>query len=144
MTYAVLKRLSDGVKFVHVNTHLNSTPSLNLRQMEILVSLVNKKIYSKQGKLPTFFTGDFNASPLSTEADGYKYLISTGTENARDIAEVSSTENTIKNGGMIDHCIVTKNDFRVTFFDVGDDKGEADTSNHYPIYVKMYILGKNN
>lgn len=140
MTYAVLERISDGVLFVHVNTHLNSTPELNLRQMEILVSVVNEKIYAKYGELPTFFTGDFNASPISESADGYKYLISTGTENSRDVAEVTSDENTIKNGGMIDHCIITKGDFLVTFFDVGDDKGDADTSNHYPVYVKMYII----
>ena len=140
MTYVVLERLSDGVKFVHVNTHLNTTPELNLRQMEILIGLVNEKIYSKYGKLPTYFTGDFNASPLSTNNDGYKYLISTGTEDSRFVAEVTSDENTIKNGGMIDHCIVTKDDFLVTFFDVGNDKGDEETSNHYPVYVKMYIL----
>ena len=139
MTYAVLERISDGVKFVHVNTHLNSTPELNLRQMEILVSLVNEKIYSKYGKVPTYYTGDFNASPISEAEDGYKYLISTGTENSRYVAEVTSEENTIKNGGMIDHCIVTKGDFAVTFFDVGDEKPDADTSNHFPIYIKMYI-----
>lgn len=139
MTYVVLERKSDGVRFVHVNTHLNSTPELNLRQVEIMVSLVNEKVYAKHGNLPTYYTGDFNADPTSENKDGYKYLISTGTENARDVAEISSTENTIKGGGMIDHCIITKGDFLVTFFDVGDDKGDADTSNHYPIYIQMYV-----
>ena len=143
MTYVVLERKSDGVKFVHVNTHLNTTPSINLRQVEIMVSLVNEKIYSKHGKLPTYYTGDFNADPTSANEDGYKYLISTGTENSRDIAEITSTENTIKGGGMIDHCVVTRGDFLVTFFDVGDDKGDADTSNHYPVYVEMYITNKS-
>ena len=143
MTYVVLERKSDGVRFVHVNTHLNTTPSINLRQVEIMVSLVNEKIYSKHGKLPTYYTGDFNADPTSANEDGYKYLISTGTENSRDIAEITSTENTIKGGGMIDHCVVTKGDFLVTFFDVGDDKGDADTSNHYPVYVEMYITNKS-
>lgn len=143
MTYVVLERISDGVKFVHVNTHLNSTPELNLRQVQIMVDLVNEKIYSKHGKLPTFYTGDFNADPASENNDGYKYLISTGTENSRDIAEVTSNENTIKNGGMIDHCIVTKNDFLVTFFDVGQERPGEDRSNHYPVYVKMYITHQN-
>ena len=140
MTYVVLERKSDGVKFVHVNTHLNTTPALNLRQVEIMVSLVNEKIYSKFGKLPTYYTGDFNADPMSENQDGYKYLISTGTVNTRDIAEVTSNENTIKGGGMIDHCIVTKGDFLVTCFDVGDEKPDADTSNHFPVYAEMYIL----
>ena len=45
-----------------------------------------------------------------------------------------------KNGGKIDHCIVTKGDFLVTLFDVGDEKVGADTSNHYPVYVKMYLV----
>ena len=142
MTYAVLERISDGAKFVHVNTHLNTTPSINLRQVEIMVELVNEKIYSKHGQLPTFYTGDFNIDPSATTNNGYKYLISTGTENARDAAEATSDENTIKNGGKIDHCVVTKGDFNVAFFDVGDlraDSGENDTSNHFPIYIKMYI-----
>ena len=143
MTYVVLERKSDGVKFVHVNTHLNTTPALNLRQVEIMVSLVNEKVYSKFGKLPTYYTGDFNADPSSENQDGYKYLISTGTVNARDIAEITSNENTIKNGGMIDHCIVTKGDFLVTFFDVGDEKPDADTSNHFPVYAEMYIIPQN-
>ena len=140
MTYAVLERISDGVRFVHVNTHLNTTPSLNLGQVKIMVNLVNERIYARYGELPTYYTGDFNASPLSTEADGYKYLISTGTENARDVAEISSDENTIKGGGMIDHCIVTKGDFLVTFFDVGDEKESEETSNHFPIYIEMYFI----
>jgi endonuclease/exonuclease/phosphatase family metal-dependent hydrolase len=143
MTYVVLERKSDGVKFVHVNTHLNSTPELNLRQVQIMLDLVNEKIYSKHGKLPTFYTGDFNADPASENNDGYKYLISTGTENSRVVAEVTSNENTIKNGGMIDHCIVTKNDFLVTFFDVGQERPGEDRSNHYPVYVKMYITHQN-
>lgn len=105
-----------------------------------MVELVNEKIYSKHGKLPTFYTGDFNADPASENEDGYKYLISTGTENARDVAEVTTNETTIKNGGMIDHCIVTKGDFKVILFDVGQERPGTDRSNHYPIYAEMYIL----
>ena len=143
MTYVVLERKSDGVRFVHVNTHLNTTPSINLRQVEIMISLVNEKIYAKHGKLPTYYTGDFNTDPAATDENGYKYLIATGTENSRDIAEITSNENTIKGGGMIDHCVVTKGDFLVTFFDVGDEKPDADTSNHLPVYVEMYITNKS-
>ena len=143
MTYVVLERKSDGVRFVHVNTHLNTTPSINLRQVEIMVSLVNEKIYAKHGRLPTYYTGDFNTDPAATDENGYKYLIATGTENSRDIAEITSDENTIKGGGKIDHCIVTKGDFVVTFFDVGDEKPDADTSNHLPVYVEMYITNKS-
>ena len=145
MTYVVLERKTDGVRFVHVNTHLNTTPAINLRQVQIMISLVNERIYSKHGKLPTFYTGDFNADPSSENEDGYKYLISTGTENARDVAKVSSDENTITGGGKIDHCVVTKGDFYVTLFDVDQERTDTTEnaySNHYPICVEMYLVAK--
>ena len=137
MTYVVLERISDGAKFVHVNTHMSwdsKDAKTNLEQMKIIVKLVNERIYSKYGELPTYYTGDFNVSMTS---EGYKYLISTGTEDSREVAEVSSDEKTFSGGSIIDYCIVTKGDFLVTSFDVGYGKPGSD---HYPVYVEMYII----
>ena len=137
MTYVVLERISDGAKFVHVNTHMSwdsKGEKTNLEQMKIIVKLVEERIYSKYGELPTYYTGDFNVSMTS---EGYKYLISTGTEDSREVAEVTSDEKTFSGGSIIDYCIVTKGDFLVTSFDVGHGKPGSD---HYPVYVEMYII----
>ena len=139
MTYVVLERKSDGVRFAHVNTHLSWGSDVNLRQMEILVSLVNEKIYSKYGELPTYFTGDFN---VSISSKGCVYLLSVGTEDSRAVAEVTSNEGTSKSGSIIDYCIVTKNDFFVASFDVGCERPGDARSDHYPVYVEMYIIPK--
>ncbi len=139
MTFVVLERKSDGVKFVHVNTHLNTTPSINLRQVQILVSLVNEKVYAKHGELPTYFTGDMNVDPINKNDDGYKYFALIGTEDSRAIAELTTDKNTITGGGRIDHCLVTKGDFVVSSFDVSQERSGDQYSNHYPVYVEMYF-----
>ena len=136
MTYVVLERISDGARFVHVNTHMSwdaKGEKTNLQQMKIILNLVDERIYSKYGELPTYFTGDFNVTMTS---EGYKYLIASGTEDSRLIAEVTTDKNTFSGGSLIDYCIVSKGDFLVASFDVGHGKPGSD---HYPVYVEMYI-----
>ena len=118
MTYVVLERKSDGARFAHVNTHMSwdsNGDKTNLKQMKIILKLVEERIYSKYGELPTYFTGDFNVYMTS---DGYKHLLSTGKADARYLADISTDENTFPKS-IIDYCIVTEGDFRVATFDVG-------------------------
>lgn len=139
MTYVVLERKSDGARFVHVNSHMSwdsKTDNTNLKQMKIILELVDTRIYSKYGELPTYFTGDFNVTMTS---EGYKYLLSTGKVDARTVANVSTNENTFSGGSIIDYCIVTDGDFLVDVFDVGHG---LDGSDHYPVYVQMYLIAK--
>lgn len=135
MTYVVLERKSDGARFVHVNTHMSwdaKGDKTNLKQMKIILKLVDERIYAKYGELPTYFTGDFNVTMAS---EGYKHLLSTGKVDSRTVADVSSKENTFP-GSIIDYCIVTEGDFKVASFDVGF---ELPGSDHYPVYVEMYL-----
>lgn len=135
MTYVVLERKSDGARFVHVNTHMSwdaNGDKTNLKQMKIILNLVDERIYAKYGELPTYFTGDFNVTMAS---EGYKHLLSTGKVDSRTVAEISSKENTFP-GSIIDYCIVTEGDFQVATFDVGF---ELPGSDHYPVYVEMYL-----
>ena len=135
MTYAVLERKSDGAVFVNVNTHMSwdaKGEKTNLMQMKIILSLVEEKIYSKHGMIPTYFTGDFN---VLMSSEGYKHLLSTGTSDARKLADISSNENTFP-GKIIDYCIVSNGDFQVATFDVGF---ELPGSDHYPVYIEMYL-----
>ena len=70
------------------------------------------------------------------KSDGYKHLLSTGKEDARAVAEITTDKNTFSGGSIIDYCIVSKGDFLVTSFDVGYGRPGSD---HYPVYVEMYI-----
>lgn len=138
MTYVVLERISDGVRFAHVNTHMSwdaKGDKTNLKQMKIILKLVDERIYAKHGELPTYFTGDFNVLMTS---EGYKHLLSTGKEDSRLIADVTNDKITFPGnpGKIIDYCIVTEGDFQVATFDVGVDLPGSD---HQPVYVEMYI-----
>ena len=136
MTYAVLERKSDGKRFVHVNTHLSWDENgykTNLIQINIMLNLLETKIYSKFGELPTFFTGDFNVYESS---EGYARMISWGTEDSRHVAESTVTYPTFSGGSIIDFCFVSKGDFLVRKFDVGYGLSGSD---HYPVYINTYL-----
>ena len=83
MTYVVLERKSDGVKFIYVNTHLDNNGSNNgtvaekIRQGEVEILLAEiQKLCTKHGNLPTIVSGDFNTQPgtasyTTMTANGY-------------------------------------------------------------------------
>ena len=96
MTYVVLERKTDGVRFLYVNTHLdhdgNNTievaEGVRQQQIEILIDEIKKL-----GDLPTIVTGDFNVTP---EASAYQTMIANGFLDASRVAkegEVKSTYN---------------------------------------------------
>ena len=70
MTYAVLERKTDGVRFLYVNTHLdhngsnNATVASQIRRSQIEILLAQIDIVKNEfGNLSTIVTGDFNVSP---------------------------------------------------------------------------------
>lgn len=136
MTYAVLERKSDGKRFVHVNTHLSWDENgykTNLIQINIMLDLIETRVYSKHGELPTFFTGDFNVTDSSS---GYARLISWGTSDSRRVAESTVTYPTFSGGSIIDFCLVSEGDFIVKKFNVGYG---LEGSDHYPVYINAYL-----
>ncbi len=136
MTYAVLERKSDGVRFLHVNTHLewdHGEVKTNLIQINIMLDLVNSKVYSKYGELPTFFTGDFN---VNEKSEGYAQMYATGHSDSRYVADKTTNEDTFSGGSQIDFCFVSNEDFLVSEFDVGHGLAGSD---HYPVYIRMYL-----
>ncbi len=86
MTYAILERKTDGVRFLYVNTHLdhNGNNSVEVAedvrqaQIEILIAEI-----AKLGDLPTIVTGDFNVTP---DASAYTTMIANGYLDASQIA----------------------------------------------------------
>ena len=140
MTYAVLRRKSDGMTFLHVNCHLewdSTTVLTNLIQTEIMLELT-EGVLEENGDMPVFFTGDFNVTDTSA---GYRYMINSGYRDSRKIADVTTTDHTFSGEKTIDFCFVSHEDFVVTEFDVGYGLAGSD---HYPVYVKMHFWPEEN
>ncbi len=100
MTYAVLERKNDGVRFLYVNTHLDHNGNnsqeiaecIRQGQIEVLIAQI-EEINSRLGDLPTIVTGDFNVTPT---ASAYTTMIANGYLDASQIAiegEVAPTYN---------------------------------------------------
>ncbi|MBQ7011729.1 MAG: endonuclease/exonuclease/phosphatase family protein [Clostridia bacterium] len=138
MTFALLERKSDGVRFLHVNTHLewdHGTVETNLMQVDIMLELTDE-LLKKHGDMPVFFTGDFNTKPTTK---GYARMLEWGCDDARTVADSTSKSDTHSGGSIIDYCFVSKDDFVVTSFRVG--KGYAG-SDHYPVFVRSHLIKK--
>ena len=138
MTFAVLERKSDGVRFLHVNTHMewdHNEVKTNLLQTNILLELTDN-ILEKHGDLPVFFTGDFN---VTTTSDGYARMLAWGNNDSRKIAQKTTSSMTFSGGSIIDFCFVSKEDFLVSSFNVGTG---YEGSDHYPVFVEFYIIKK--
>lgn len=119
LTYAVLERKTDGVRFLYINTHLDHDGSngvsggekIRQGQIEILLSQI-EQISSRLGDIPTIVTGDFNVSP---EATAYTTMIAGGYLDASRVAwagEVQPTYNDMRDdypGAIIDYIFVSPN-----------------------------------
>ncbi|MBE6641220.1 MAG: hypothetical protein E7619_06505 [Ruminococcaceae bacterium] len=135
MTFALLERKSDGLRFLHVNTHLewdHGAVKTNLLQTNIMLELTDE-LLKNHGDVPVFFTGDFNVGP---ETEGYARMLEWGNEDSREIAINSSKTSTFSGGSIIDFCFVSKGDFLVNSFSVGN---KYEGSDHYPVFVKLYV-----
>ena len=100
MTYVVLERKSDGVRFIYVNTHLdnngdNGSAAEKIRQgqVEILVAEI-QKLYQKHGNLPTVISGDFNTQP---ETASYKAMLQSGFIDSSKVAKQGEIKPTYNN-----------------------------------------------
>lgn len=115
MSYAVLERKTDGVRFIYVNTHLDHNgknsaevaEDVRQRQIEILIAEIQKL-----GDLPTIVTGDFNVTP---EASAYTTMIGAGFLDSSHVAktgEIKTTYNGMDDayeGAIIDYIFVSPN-----------------------------------
>lgn len=117
MTYAVLERKNDGVRFIYVNTHLdhNGNNSVEVAeqvrqgQIEVLLAQI-EELRTKFGNLPTVVTGDFNVTP---EATAYTTMIGAGFLDSSHVAkegEIKPTYNDRNDsyeGAIIDYIFVS-------------------------------------
>ena len=101
MTYVILQRKSDGVKFIYVNAHLDNNgdnggtvaESIRKGQVEILLAEI-QKLYQKHGNLPTIVSGDFNAQPGTAS---YKAMTSNGFVDSSKVTKQGEIKPTYNN-----------------------------------------------
>ncbi len=82
-TYATLRRKSDGLCFLHLNTHLDSC-KVSCKQIAVILDLL--KAWNPEG-LPVVHTGDFNFNP---NTQNYQMYIDAGFANSLLLADETS------------------------------------------------------
>ncbi len=137
-TWVVLEEKQTGVRYAHVNTHLDHMGK-NARTNG--VELVKEKALSYD--IPTVVTGDFN---FDKGTDLYNQLVTGGLRDTQDIAPDTMTGKTYhgysggKAGKPIDFICVNEKITDVRVYKILREKYEGTfTSDHYPIYSDMVI-----
>jgi len=134
VTYVVLSRKSDGMKFIHANTHLDHLSEV-AREGQA-VQLLN--VLRELPNYPVILTGDFNAA---AHEKAYGLVTGSGFSNVADIAATSDGADHITYHGygeeppeIIDFCFVEQKDFLASKYRVCDEATPAD---HYAIYCEL-------
>ncbi|MBE6550713.1 MAG: endonuclease/exonuclease/phosphatase family protein [Ruminococcaceae bacterium] len=136
LSYAVLERLSDSKRFVHVNTHFEHTNDISReKQSEVLAKIV------KGFEYPVLLTGDFN-----TEAGTKAYLnvLNSGVTDSAQIADHADITATFHGyssvNTTIDFCFVTAENIAVSEYKVCAEKfGGRYPSDHHPVYIEFVM-----
>ena len=137
-TYAKLQRISDGMEFMHINTHFDHTSNV---ARELQAKVLAKFIAEKAG-IPMVITGDFNCQSTTT---AYKTLVSCGISNSYDIAEKREGGATFHGNGssskVIDFIFVDPDQVYVTHYNVCNEKINGGyVSDHHPVYIKFNVI----
>ena len=124
-SYAVLRDLVSGERFLHVNTHLD-TASDSVRSTEVNMLFEFLRGYQN---LPVLLTGDLNASVSSSPI---KMLTSGGLTSTDAMYEGRNATPTI------DWLFVTADCVRVTYYRVCNERVNGDyPSDHYPVLSRL-------
>ena len=150
LTYALLKRKTDGLTYLHVNTHLDLTENGRLKQAAVIKNFVS----SYADKYPVYITGDFNDA--KGDGNAVDWLLENGfvdgksTTGSPDLnqftfpavgfypGEEGQTERSDEEM-IIDYCLAYERPgFYFNYYDVlTDGIGGKPTSDHYSIYLEM-------
>jgi endonuclease/exonuclease/phosphatase family metal-dependent hydrolase len=137
MTYAVLERNSDGMRFLFTNTHLEHT-SVEARSFQLGVLV---KELAKFPDLPTIVTGDFNCE--DTE-DTYKVITESGFSDAAKEAAISNADGLgtfISTNARIDFILGSNGNVSFESYEVCTGKIDGNyASDHHPIYAIVNIV----
>ncbi len=133
-TYAILERKSDGVRFMHVNTHFDHK-SDTARQQQAGALLKFLEGYSA---MPIICTGDFN-TPYGGAI--HKTLTAGRLGDSFDLTAGAKRSATFHNYGssstIIDFCFVSEDKVLTTHYAVCSEKIDGDwASDHHPVYLE--------
>lgn len=135
-SWALLKDVKTGEKFVHLNTHLDH---IGIDARREGMKLIFKKAESLSA--PVVVTGDFN---FAQGSDFYKELVSGKLRDSKFSAEESAdsiTYNAFENEKpeIIDFIMVSP-DFKVRKYTVVDEKINGEyPSDHYPVVAEIEL-----
>ena len=148
VSYALLERLSDGIKFVHMNTHLDHLGGAIYDELRVNQAKVIFDIAAQYSQYPIFVTGDFNdfsQSVLNAFIDEeFEYsqrgALVTEKHHTYPTTLYASDANSAKI--VIDYCFAKGNNYLINKYDVlTEDVNGGPTSDHYPILTD-FILHK--
>ncbi len=139
-TYAILRRKSDGLCFLHINTHLD-TAKMSCKQIAVLLSLLRGW---NPENLPVLQTGDFNFQP---ETRNYQMYIDDGFVNSMLVSDEVSEKTddtpfprTTLDGWKFDYLFLKAPEFHVYRHRVCTEQiNGAYISDHYPVYMEFSL-----
>ena len=134
-TWVTLERKTDGVQFMHLNTHLDTAGS-DIRQTE--AAMLVEFLYEHRD-LAIVMTGDFNCSSESTE---FAMLVSEFMRNCAEIAAEKDMGSFTVNG-VIDFLLAYDLYIDVQYYEISDDRINGDyASDHRAGYIE-YVIDYN-
>ena len=134
VTFAVLKRLSDGAKLICANTHFDCGPDA-VREAESRCLPVIRQGF---GELPFIISGDFNFQP---DSPAYHLVREGGLLDASRVAPDTEFESTFhgygKMGVTIDYFFVNEKIKPLVYRVLSEKYNGEYTSDHYPITLRF-------
>ncbi len=137
MTYALLKRRSDGRIVLHINTHLDHiSEDARVEQVKIIA-----KILEDFDDVPTVLTGDFNTYPGNS---ALRELENCGYYDSSKISPKAHIGITWHNYGsssnILDFCYIDTAYAEPILYSVLDRRINGEyPSDHHPIYVELIL-----
>ena len=130
VTFAVLKRLSDGIRLVYANTHFDCGADAVREAESRCLSYIRQGF----GELPFIISGDFNFQP---DSPAYNLVRKGGLLDASRIAPDTEFESTFhgygKMGVTIDYFFVNEKIKPLVYRVLSEKYNGEYTSDHYPI-----------
>lgn len=131
-TYALLKDLASGEKFLMVNTHIDYTSEGNVKQVKKLIELTRADFPG----VPMLYTADWN---MYRDSKGYAILKENGMIATEAFLPDAKLDGTCVGGtAAIDFCFVDERCFKgVAYKVINDHKYSETASDHYPVYTEI-------
>ena len=129
-TWALLEDKATGMRYLHVNTHLDTAGS-PIRQAEVEILLDFLKDYNN---VPVVLTGDMNAKINTAELSLIKSF------GLADVFDYNNLTGVKPNADAIDWIFLTRDSVSMTYHTIDYSKYNGDLpSDHYPYYAEFSV-----